>query len=105
MTRLLVAPFFKSLFLFSQVILQFIVDNGRCEDTGGIALWQLMEERQVVERRSWQSMKERFRRSILKRLDSFDLSEEQRQQLRQGGKGVKGKGGRSQSGSNMARDD
>merc|ERR1719341_1136533 len=33
-----------------KVILQFIVDNGRCEDTGGIALWQLMEERQVVER-------------------------------------------------------
>ena len=98
-----VASFFKSLFFF-QVILQFIVDNGRCEDTGGIALWQLMEERQVVERRSWQSMKERFRRSILKRLHSFDLSEEQKQQLRQGGKWVKGRGGRSQSGSNLASD-
>ena len=34
---------------------------------------------------TWTSMKERFRRSILKRLDSFDLSEEARQQLRQGG--------------------
>ena len=104
MTRLCVAFFSESLFFF-KVILQFIVDNGRCEDIGGIALWQLMEERQVVERRSWQSMKERFRRSILKRLDSFDLSEEQKQQLRQGGKGVKGKGGRSRSGSNLASDD
>ena len=35
-----------------QRILQFIVENGRCEDTGGIVLWQLMEERQVAERRS-----------------------------------------------------
>ncbi len=86
------------------MILQFIVDNNRCEDIGGIALWQLMEERQVIERRSWQSMKERFRRSILKRLDSFDLREEQKQQLRQGGKWVKGRGGRSQSGSNLASD-
>ena len=44
----------------------------------------------MVEGRSWQSMKERFKRSILKRLDSFDLSEDARQQLKQGGKGVKG---------------
>ena len=35
-----------------QRILQFIVENGRCEDTGGIVLWQLMEERQVAKRRS-----------------------------------------------------
>ena len=51
----------------------------------------------MVEGRSWQSMKERFKRSILKRLDSFDLSEDARQQLKQGGKGVKGRGGRSTS--------
>ena len=51
----------------------------------------------MVEGRSWQSMKERFKRSILKRLDSFDLSEEARQQLKQGGKRVKGRGGRSTS--------
>ena len=86
------------------MILRFIVDNGRCEDTGGIALWQLMEEREVVERRSWQSIKERFRRNILKRLEAFDLSEEQKKQLRQGGKGVKGRGGRSQTRSHLASD-
>ena len=86
------------------MILRFIVDNGRCEDTGGIALWQLMEERKVVERRSWQSMKERFRRSILKRLEDFDLGEEQKKQLREGGKGVKGRGGRSRSNGHLAGD-
>ena len=71
-------------FLLLQEILTFILQNGRCADTGGIALWQLMEERQVVQGCTWTSMKERFRRSILKRLDSFDLSEEARQQLRHG---------------------
>ena len=50
-----------------------------------------------MEGRSWQSMKERFKRSILKRLDLFDLSEDARQQLKQGGKRVKGRGGRSTS--------
>jgi hypothetical protein len=35
----------------------------------------------VLEGRSWQPLKERFTRSILYRLDCFDLSEDQRQQL------------------------
>ena len=50
------------------------------------------------------AIKERFRRNIFKRLDSFDLSEEQKQQLRQAGKGVKGRGGRSQTRSHLASD-
>ena len=80
------------------MILRFIVDNSRCENTvaadggeegGGEALL---------------AIKERFRRNILKRLEAFDLSEEQKQQLRQGGKGVKGRGGRSQTRSHLASD-
>ena len=35
----------------------------------------------MLEGRSWQPLKERFTRSILYRLDCFDLSEDQRQQL------------------------
>ena len=38
----------------------------------------------MVEGRSWQSLKERFKRSILPRLDFFELSEEQRQELQLG---------------------
>ena len=44
----------------------------------------------MVDGRSWQSLKERFRRSILKRLDTFTLNEHERRQL----KGVKGGGER-----------
>ena len=35
----------------------------------------------MLEGRSWQLLKERFTRSILYRLDCFDLSEDQKQQL------------------------
>ena len=62
------------------------MDNGRCEDIGGVTLWQLMEERGVVEGRSWQSLKERFKSSIVKRLDLFGLDEQQEEQLRQCGR-------------------
>jgi len=76
-------------------ILSFILDNGRSADTGGVSLWQLMEFRKVVEGRSWQSLKERFRRSILKRLDSFgNLTADQKQRLLRGGGEDRGKGGR-----------
>ena len=54
-----------------------------------------MEFRKVVEGRSWQSMKERFRKSILKRIDSFtSLTMDQKQRLLVGGGGNRGKGGR-----------
>ena len=66
-----------------QVMLRFIVNNGRCKDVGGIALWQLMEERQVLHGHSWQSMKERFRSSIVRNLDFFDfLTKEEKRELR-----------------------
>ena len=68
-----------------QAIINFILDNGRCKDTGGVTLWQEMEERGVVEGQSWQEMKERFKRSIVKRLDLFGLDDQQEEQLRQGG--------------------
>ena len=45
-----------------------------------------MEKRGVVEGRSWQSLEERFKRSIVKRLDLFGLDEQQEEQLRQDGK-------------------
>ena len=49
----------------------------------------------MVEGRSWQSLKERYRRSILKRLDSFgNLTADQKQRLLRGGGEDRGKGGR-----------
>jgi len=52
-------------------ILNFIVTNKRYSDVNGNNLWQLMETKKVVEKRSWQSMKERFRRHIAPNLDRY----------------------------------
>ena len=62
------------------------MENGRCKDTGGVTLWQVIKERGVVEGRPWQSLTERFKRSIVNRLDLFGLDEQQEEQLRQGGR-------------------
>ncbi len=67
-----------------QVMLRFIVNNGRCKDVGGIALWQLMEERQrcctATLGRAW---KRGLGHSIVGNLDFFDfLTKEEKRELR-----------------------
>ena len=57
-------------------ILGFIADNKRFGDVGGVEMWKLMEEREVVVSRSWQSMKERFRKKILTNIKNYNLSKE-----------------------------
>jgi hypothetical protein len=54
-------------------IIKFIAENKRYDNVGGNEVWQVMEERKVVEGRSWQSMKERFRKAIMKRILSYGL--------------------------------
>ena len=56
-------------------ILRFIVENERFEDVRGNQVWHVMEERKVVEGRSWQSMKERFKKVIIKRIMTYNLGE------------------------------
>lgn len=61
--------------------MEFIINNGYEEIIGGNTVWKLMVERNILEGRTWQSIKERFRKSILNRLDFFDLTPEQKQKL------------------------
>lgn len=53
-------------------ILKFIITNRRFSEVNGNSLWQLMETKKVVDNRSWQSMKERFRRHIGPNLDRYE---------------------------------
>ena len=53
-------------------ILNFIVTKRRFSEVNGNSLWQLMETKKVVENRSWQSMKERFRRHIGPNLNRYE---------------------------------
>ena len=54
-------------------IISFIVDNRRFQEVGGNELWKIMEERTVLEGRSWQSMKERFRKVIYPKIHMYKL--------------------------------
>ena len=49
-------------------ILNFIIKNKR-----GNELWKVIEARHLLEDRSWQSMKERFRKIILPKISQYDL--------------------------------
>ena len=53
-------------------ILDFITTNRRYSEVNGNTLWQLMETKTIVANRSWQSMKERFRRHIAPNLNRFN---------------------------------
>ena len=57
-------------------IIQFICDNKRFADVKGNEVWKVMEERKVVEGRTWQSLKERFRKNILKNIKNYSLESE-----------------------------
>ena len=48
----------------------------------GSNVWKLMVESNIVEGRSWQSVKERFHASILARLDWFGLTTNQKRSLK-----------------------
>ena len=56
-------------------IVQWIVENKRFTEVGGVAMWKILESANVVPNRSDQSMKERFRKHILPKIDLFDISE------------------------------
>ena len=66
-------------------ILGFIADNKRYGDVGGVDMWKLMEQREVVVGRSWQSMKERFRKKILTNIKTYNLSKEHLKGFTSGG--------------------
>jgi len=67
-------------------ILNYIIDLGRVEETGlslgGNRFWKMLEKKSVVVGRSWQSLKERFRKKIVKNLADYDLSDSDKDIIR-----------------------
>jgi len=57
-------------------ILDYIIQNKRFSDVGGIAMWETMVKRGVIPGRSFHSLKERFRKVIIKKIRTYGLSEE-----------------------------
>ena len=58
------------------MIIQFICDNKRFADVKGNEVWKLMEERKVVDGRSWQSLKERYKKIIMRNINKYSLDSE-----------------------------
>jgi len=61
-------------------IIEFMVSNRRF-DVGGRSMWQLMVARGVLPGRSWHSLKERFRKVVIKNIRNYGLSEETVQKI------------------------
>ena len=66
-------------------LLKYILEKGMERYVKSKNLWLAMEREKVVENRSWQSMKERFLKSILKKLSMFTwVGKEEKERLRMG---------------------
>jgi len=65
-----------------KAILNYISETKRYDETKGNVLWRMMEANKVLTNRSWASMKERFMKVILRKLEMYDLPEEQVQRFR-----------------------
>ena len=57
-------------------IVTWIIENKRFTEVGGVAMWKILESTNVLPNRSGQSMKERFRKHILPKIDLFNISED-----------------------------
>ena len=64
-------------FIEDQKIVKWIAKTDNYSKVNGIAMWKLMEKCNVLKDRSYQSMKERFRKVIIGKIDTYDLREDE----------------------------
>ncbi|XP_066973721.1 serine-rich adhesin for platelets-like isoform X2 [Macrobrachium rosenbergii] len=65
------------------LILKFISENKRHSQIGGKLMWVLMSESiEGLQGRTWLSLKERFRRTIMKNLGSYKISDEEKRKFK-----------------------
>ncbi|XP_063611599.1 uncharacterized protein LOC134785238 isoform X2 [Penaeus indicus] len=68
-------------------ILNFIIKNKRHSEVGGKSLWTLMASCEAgLKGRTWLSLKERYRMSIVRHLHSFNLSDDEILKFKKSGK-------------------
>ena len=57
-------------------IVQWIIHNQRFSEISGLAMWKDLEKDGILPNRSYQSMKERFKKHVLPKIREFDISQE-----------------------------
>ena len=66
-------------------LLQFIIRKGLERYVKGKSVWVMMERENALGNRTWQSLKERFLKAIMKKLDTFHwLEDVHKERLRKG---------------------
>lgn len=78
-----------------QGMLDYVIQNSAYADVKGRRFWQEAEQIGICPGRTWQSMKERFLKHIMKSLDSYELTRDQKARLENVGKHSGGKYGPS----------
>nr|CAD7263290.1 unnamed protein product [Timema shepardi] len=61
-----------------QTILKYIADNNMYDKVKGRQMWQLMASSRGINKRTWQSLKEHYIKSMIPRIDSFDLTKKEK---------------------------
>ncbi|PSN31617.1 hypothetical protein C0J52_18043 [Blattella germanica] len=68
-------PFKRKINFYStaedDALLNFISKRGRWRANGGTKIWKLMERKKVLPGRTWQSMKERYRKVLVDKLEEY----------------------------------
>ncbi|GAB6021545.1 Telomeric repeat-binding factor 2-interacting protein 1 [Chamberlinius hualienensis] len=62
-------------------MLKYICKNKLQSEIGGNQIWKRMEEKNLLRERSWQSMKEHFRKKVLPQLHSYKISDNDKDQF------------------------
>ena len=72
-------------------IIQWIIKQSRYSEIGGIKMWEILESCNEVPGRSYQSMKERFRKTIMPNIQHYQLEKDQVDRFRMYSQGSKSK--------------
>ena len=72
-------------------IIHWIIKQSRYSEIGGIKMWEILESCNEVPGRSYQSMKERFRKTILPNIQNYQLEKDQVDRFRMYSQGSKSK--------------
>jgi len=59
-------------------IIKVIKEMNGFDKTGGETLWKTMEKGKLIPNRSWGSIKQRFRKVLVKKIDQFEMDDETR---------------------------
>ena len=84
MRKIRISQKHKSCYSLSEdeLILEFIVKSKRFDELKGNSLWEEAEKKDICGGRSWQSMKERFRKQIMPNIDTYDITKKEKQRLK-----------------------